>query len=134
MQIDICKNYTYGDFEILTSRGNNMGNRTELYSSDTLNDDGSETLNITATTSGTKRGGEVADLPINTAKAITTADNTDVAFAHRFLYVGVAGTVAIRFAASGTVYTITMPAGGMLPIKVYSIDTASTATGIFLFN
>ena len=39
-----------------------MGNRTELYSSDTLNDDGSETLNLTATTVGTKRGMDVSIL------------------------------------------------------------------------
>jgi len=111
-----------------------MSNRTELYASDTVNDDGVVAINISGTTSGTSRGQDTADLTINTAKAITTADNTDVNFTHRFIYAGVAGTVAIRFAAGGTVYTITMPAGGMLPMKVYSIDTASTATGIFLFN
>jgi hypothetical protein len=108
----------------------------ELFGADELNtdNDGVIAQNITATTSGTKRGSEITELPIATAKAITTADDTDVAFTHRYLYAGVAGTVAIRFASGGTVYTITMPAGGLLPIKVYSIDTASTATGIFLFN
>lgn len=110
--------------------------KTELFAEDAVQSEvnSNPASNLTGSTSGLKRGIDDSPLPISAAKAITTADDTDVAFTHRYLYAGVAGTVAIRFASGGTVYTITVPAGGILPIKVYSIDTASTATGILLFN
>ena len=63
----------------------------------------------------------------------TTTDNTDVNFAHRYLYTGDGGDVAVRFESGGTAYTFTLPAGGLLPINLYSIDSF-TGSDIHLFR
>ena len=54
-----------------------MASRTELYASDTHNDDGAEATNITATTSGTKRALDVA---LTGADGITDVDGNPIAW------------------------------------------------------
>ena len=67
--------------------------------------------------------------------AVTPANNTDVAFNHNAIYCGVAGNIAVRTVSGGAVTVFTVPAGALLPIKVYSIDsTSTTATGIVLLR
>lgn len=109
--------------------------RNEIHTQDTV-DTQDNYSNTTGFTAGTGRGFHAAELPINTAKSITPADDTDVDFTHRFMYVGGAGNVAVRFASGGTAYTfVGLPAGALIPLKVYSIDsTSTTATSILLLG
>ena len=105
-----------------------MSNRTELYVSDTHNDDGAENTNATGVTSGTRRGIHNSD-----TKTVTPASDTDVAFTHRYMYSGDGGTAVVRFASGGATHSIILVAGGLLPIVVYSIDSFS-GSNIVLFN
>jgi hypothetical protein len=89
--------------------------------------------NITGVTSGDFRGLHISDQPVTAIKTITPASDTDVNFAHRYLYTGDGGDVAVRFESGGTAYTFTLPAGGLLPINLYSIDSF-TGSDIHLFR
>lgn len=66
---------------------------------------------------------------------VTPADDTDLAFNHNAVYIGTAGTLKVREASGGTVRTFVVPAGALLPIKVYSIEsTSTTASDIVLLR
>lgn len=111
--------------------------RTENWNQDALESTNEGThRNVTGQTSGTRRGEHVLEVPSTSIKAITPADNTDVDFAHRYIYAGVAGNINVQFEAGtgATTYTLAVPAGALLPLEVYSVNsTSTTATGIFLF-
>jgi len=71
----------------------------------------------------------------NNFSEVTPADNTDLGFAHNAIYCGDAGDVAVRTSSGGSVTVFTVPAGALLPIKVYSIDaTSTTCTNIVLMR
>jgi len=111
-----------------------MASRSELYVSDTHNDDGAENTNVTGETSDTRRGMHTADLPITSAKEVTPASDTDVAFDHRYVYAEGAGDVTVRFESGGTAYAIAFPDNGILPMRVYSIDAYGGTGSVWLFG
>lgn len=92
--------------------------------------------NITAqsSTQGNLRGNHVNEMPITAAKEITPASNTDVDFAHRYVYAEGAGDVTVRFESGGTAYAIAFPDNGILPMRVYSIDAYGGSGSIWLFG
>lgn len=68
-------------------------------------------------------------------KLVTPADDTNLGFAHKAIYCGDAGDIAVRKESGATPVVITVPAGALLPILVYSIDsTSTTCTNIILIG
>lgn len=112
--------------------------RTETWNIDNVDSNAEGThKNVTGQTSGTRRGEHVMEAPSTSIKAITPANNTDVAFAHRYVYVGGAGNLNVQFEAGtgADTFTLAVTAGALLPLEVYSVNsTSTTATGIFLFK
>lgn len=111
--------------------------RTEFHTQDAVDAvTGEAHANVTGETSDTRRGAHVAELPITSAKLITPADDTDVDFAHRYLYIGgTAGNVSVKFTSGGSAYVIPVAANAFLPMRVYSVQsTSTTATPIWLFG
>lgn len=110
--------------------------RNEIHNTDAIDTDAeTHAKNVTGYTSGTRRGQHHVDLPITGAKAITPSDDTDVNFEHRYIYVEGAGDINVKFESSGSAFAIAMPDNGLLPMRVFSVQSASTtATGIWLFT
>lgn len=79
----------------------------------------------------------VMEAPSTGAKSITPTDNTDVAFAHRYVYIGTGGDLVVQFeeGTDADTFTFIVPDGALLPIEVYSINSSSTtADGILLLS
>lgn len=89
--------------------------------------------NVTARTVATRRGMEVGELPIGAIKTISPASNTDVNFTHRYIYTGDGGDITVRFESGGTAYTFTLPAGALMPMTIYSIDSF-TGSDLHIMN
>lgn len=111
--------------------------RTTIETSDTVQTTSEGSYkNTTGQTSGTRRGAHVLEVPSTSIKSVSPTDNTDLEFPHRYIYVGGQGDINVQFEAgtAADTFTLTVPAGGLLPLEVYSVNsTSTTATGIFLF-
>lgn len=74
------------------------------------------------------------DMPYTKGDAVTPSDTVDVAGVGliRAVYVGGAGTLAVRFSrAPTTTVTLTVAAGAILPIRPKRVmATGTTATGV----
>lgn len=112
--------------------------RNELWSQNSLESTNEGThRNVTGQDSGTRRGQHVMEVPSTLIQAVTPTDNTDLDFPHRYIYAGGAGNINIQFEAGtgADTFTLAVPAGALLPLEVYSINsTSTTATGLFLFR
>lgn len=64
-------------------------------------------------------------------QAVTVSATTTVSFAHKAVFVGTAGNLAVQMTAGGSEIVLTCPAGAWLPIQIYSVNsTATTASNI----
>lgn len=69
--------------------------------------------------------------PASGAFSVTPADDTDLTYYTRALYVGGAGNVEVITMAGETVVFVGVPAGTILPIRVSRVKaTNTTATSI----
>ena len=73
--------------------------------------------------------------PADNAAAVTPNDSTDLTNTARALYIGTTGNVKVDTAAGDTVTFYSVPAGGILPVRVKRVystgTTASNITSIF---
>ena len=73
--------------------------------------------------------------PATGGASITPHDTTQIATAHRAIYVGGAGNLAITSSGGDSLTFVGVPAGTVLPIKASVIlSTGTTATSIVVIG
>jgi hypothetical protein len=70
--------------------------------------------------------------PARSVVAVTPSDTTDLSGC-RALWIGGAGSVALRCLDDNTTATLTVPAGTLLPVFAKRVMAATTATNIVAF-
>lgn len=78
-----------------------------------------------------QNGAQNSTLPAQSAFAVTPTDGADLAVATRWLYVGTAGTLAVRMWDGSAVTFGAVTAGSLLPIRVDRVlSTGTSASNI----